>query len=367
MNEDKAAGKIGAFFIEISGRCQAKCPYCLRERFQSRHSGEIMSPNLFEEILGHLSAIGLLKKGPAVINLFNWGEPFLNPQLEDILFILKKKRLRAGISSNFFKLPTLNDTECLSAIQHVMFSISGFSQKSYGRIHGGSLERVLQNFEKFYSMVLKYVPDIKININWHRYVFNEHELWDAYKYFQRPGIYFSPMVAYFNDPDTYISFAEGNLNEGILKKAEEDLFLHDLTKQIKECEQLKEKGCPVKDWLVIDETGELLLCCMHYRDHPAVPSLGDIRQMSADEIWNKKFSKNELCRKCSSSGVMAVYSRKCNRPLPINLGRDCIVCWYKSCYDAACISIKTLIDKLPINSRIRQKLKAPLKFLNTTV
>ncbi|MCK4828081.1 SPASM domain-containing protein, partial [bacterium] len=86
------------------------------------------------------------------------------------------------------------------------------------------------------------------------------------------------------------------------KQAEKDLFLNHIHKRIAyHKKKSKSYRCPAWDFLVIDETGQLLLCCGVTRydsDHV----LGNILEMSAKEIWNSK-STDPLCNECLSSGL----------------------------------------------------------------
>ena len=310
--------KVSDTFIEISGRCNAKCPYCARQRFQQRHSGKNMSPALFEQILDHLINIGLLHiDQTSSIHLYNWGEPFLNPEINDILKVLKKKKLYAGISSNFIVKPEL-DNDNLPVIRYVTFSLSGFTQDSYGKIHGASLKKVLDNFEDFYGKIRDYAPNTEINIAWHRYAFNERELWKAYKYFDRPGIHFSPTIAYLNDLPEMLSYAEGGLPEDRQRQAEKDIFLDYISQGLAYHRQRsKHYLCFMWKSLAIDETGQLLLCCgMSNEDTDHI--LGNVLEMSAEEIWQKKLS-DSICKTCISSGLPRAIGPSGmigNKPLP---------------------------------------------------
>ena len=65
--------KICGITIEISGRCNAKCIYCARQRFNQRFAGNNMSLILFKQILNHLIDIKLLQKNHTnIITLYNW-------------------------------------------------------------------------------------------------------------------------------------------------------------------------------------------------------------------------------------------------------------------------------------------------------
>lgn len=295
--------KTKQIFFEISGKCNAKCPYCAQFRLKKEnHFGEIMSSILFEQIVDHLFKIGIINKNdPPTINLFNWGDPFLNPNINDILQILKNKKLKAVISSNFIAVPDI-DKELLPVIDSVTFSLSGFSQASYGRIHGASLNKVFNNFENFYEGIRKYSPKTRIWITWHRYLFNENEFWDTHKRFNRPGISIVPVMAWLNDGVKMKDFLKGELSEDYLKKAEKDVFL-DLIKKSVIYHKKKSKNyyCPQWDYIVIDESGQLLLCCGFTRyDSDCV--LGNILDMSSEEILNRKLDIS-FCNECISIGL----------------------------------------------------------------
>ncbi|MDR2412478.1 MAG: radical SAM protein [Holosporales bacterium] len=78
--------------IEISGRCNARCKYCCTG--QGRHVTTVpyMKAEKFAAIMAHLKKIGGFRRGKwgksDSIFLFNWTEPTLNPELDEILSIL---------------------------------------------------------------------------------------------------------------------------------------------------------------------------------------------------------------------------------------------------------------------------------------
>lgn len=289
-----------SILIEISGMCNANCPYCAQRRIrQENHFGGIISPILFEQIIDHLLKIGIIDKNYPAITLFNWGEPFLNPKINDILRIIKNKKFKACISSNFIAKPNI-DKELLSTISSLIFSLSGFSQESYGRIHGASLDKVLDNFESLYADLQKYSPGTRIEVAWHSYLFNGNEFWDACKYFDRRGIHISPSIAYLNDGIEFMEFLKGKLPDDRLKRAEKDIFLDRIRKNINyHKKKSKNYYCPQWNNLVVDESGQFLTCCAFTRydtDHV----FGNVLEMSAEQIWN---SKDPICNECISSGL----------------------------------------------------------------
>ena len=366
---DSNVRKASTIFIEISGKCNAKCPYCTQRRLkQTKHFGGAMSPILFEQILDHLFELGIFEKAKTYsIPLYNWGEPFLNTEINDILQILKKKKLYADISSNLIVKPDI-DKELLPIISKLTFSLSGFSQDSYGRIHGASLKKVLNNFEDFYVILRQYSPKTMIQISWHRYLFNENEFWDAYKYFNRPGIRFLPLIAFINDFFVMMDFLKERLSEDRKNQFEKDLFLNHIRKRIAyHKKKSKNYRCPAWDFLVIDEIGQLLLCCGPSR-YDSNHVLGNILEMSAEEIWKSKLS-NALCNECISSGLARwAYNQDIggfyDRPWPSGGGLYHLKLWSQYNFFPFFNSyLARMLRKLPNGEKIIGKIKNFRRFI----
>lgn len=351
-----------------------------------------MSPAFFEKIINHIKKIGLLNTDKVVgkkqsISLHNWGEPFLNPELNGILQVLKKIDFQANVSSTFIVNPKI-DNDLLSVLGNVTFSLSGFSQASYERIHGFSLSRVLENFETFYTKIRKYSPGTTINIAWHRYRFNENELWDAYNYFKRPGIVFAPVVAYINDLSEMLSYVNGEMPDDRKQQVEKDMFLDRLTRNSERRslekkknvqgysaasigygndESPKTKGvegipillhgalaknrliednsgslmhkssasdtrydCHMWTQLVIDEVGQVLLCCgMTSEDKNQI--IGNIFDLTAESFWAKRV-KDPFCQKCfSTEEFLDITTQQNYLPFTWNIAKY-LGLWYQTLF-----------------------------------
>src|SRR5437868_1276740 len=82
---ERTAGRAGRVIIDVAGVCQAKCPYCAQNSGKERRKGiaglPYMPPELFRDIIVHLKkSVAFVKKVDRVY-LYNWGEPFLAPQI----------------------------------------------------------------------------------------------------------------------------------------------------------------------------------------------------------------------------------------------------------------------------------------------
>ncbi len=302
---ERTAGRAGRVIIDVAGVCQAKCPYCAQNSGKERRKQiaglPYMPAELFREIIVHLrQSVAFVKKVDRVY-LYNWGEPFLAPQINEYLEILRENGLYAVISSNFQKVPEIK-TENLPTIREVLFSLSGLTESTYGRIHGGAhiaVTKVFENFEGFNAKLKAHAPSSQIFMSWHRYQFNEHEFWKAYQYSRKQKIGFIPSVAFLNDLAELIQAASNKFPEARRNDAERDLYFGHMVKSFgRYRDGGKLYDCPAWDDVVVDEQGRLLVCC----GTDAKTAVGTVLETSYDEMRRRKIA-SPLCKVCKETGV----------------------------------------------------------------
>lgn len=295
-------GRSGRVIIEVAGVCQATCPYCAQNSGKQRRKevagAAYMPADLFRQIITHLrQSVAFVKKVDRVY-LYNWGEPFLCPAINEYLEILKENGLYAVISSNFQKVPVIRP-ENFPVINEVLFSLSGMTQDTYGRIHGGQIEKVLKNFEGFREQMRQYAPKSKLFMAWHRYRFNEHEFWQAYQYSKKQGVGFIPSVAFLNDLAELIQAASEKMPAARKADAERDLYFDHMVNSF---HQYRDGGalydCPAWDDIVVDEQGRLMICC----GTDAKTAVGTVLETTYEHMRQKKID-SALCKVCKTTGV----------------------------------------------------------------
>jgi len=161
--------------IDPSSVCQLRCPFCdgkLRPQVK-------MSLSDFKMVI---DAIG---KTCINLELYNWGEPFLNREIIDMInYASKKYRVYTRISSN---LNLVNKdfyrALVLSRLNALTVSLDGASQETYGKYRAnGSFDRVISNV-KLLAHYKKYYKKLEPKLIWQFLVFrhNEHEIEKAKK------------------------------------------------------------------------------------------------------------------------------------------------------------------------------------------
>ncbi len=290
-------------YFEICGLCNGACPYCItgkkcvigrnKEDMKAR---KLIDVSELDRALIYMIEKRIIDPSTSNINLYNWGEPFLHPEFEKILEIITNRGLKYNLSTNCSIFKDL-DARVLQNLNTVLFSMPGFSQSSYDRIHGFNFEKVKKNSRAMtMSWRLKGFWGA-ITISFHLYQFNVYEVFEANKFAKELRINLAPNYATFNGPGLMRSYLMDSMDRETLKKSCSELFTYFL----QDFKRPENHYCQQFDALTINEYCEVLLCCGVERGLPAY-SLGKLFDLSLDDIEYKKRS-NAYCRECGELGM----------------------------------------------------------------
>jgi glycosyltransferase involved in cell wall biosynthesis/2-polyprenyl-3-methyl-5-hydroxy-6-metoxy-1,4-benzoquinol methylase/GT2 family glycosyltransferase/organic radical activating enzyme len=298
MDKEK---KYNLVYFEIVGFCNARCPWCVtgnKSLNQVSYPSRFINVNDFRNAIVKLLEGGLIYPRETIIRLENWGEPMLHPELSEILKILKKNDVNFAFSTNASKFVNL-ENDVLGNLQEIRFSVPGFSQSSYDRIHGFNLESILKNIEMFCKNIRKEGSGAKLVMAYHLYQFNIGEIDAAMKFCSLNGIEFSPYSAYLNDFNLAKAYLNKSISTELLGRIGKDLFLHYVDELIARTPQ--DYQCPQFNILAIDEYCNVLTCCALPKDHPEY-SLGNLFTLSSGDIRKGKVSQ-KVCIECVKLGI----------------------------------------------------------------
>jgi len=177
MRRVRVRGKPYILVIDPTNVCNLRCPLCPTGRLEAGRRGELMSLDLFK------TAVDELAPWAYKVNLFNWGESLLNPEVYDMIAHARAQGLSTHLSSNL-SLPISDDQidQLLDSKLHFLcLSIDGATQEIYEHYRRrGKLDLVLENARRLVkrrnARGLKY-PLIEWQFIPMRH--NEHEIEDA--------------------------------------------------------------------------------------------------------------------------------------------------------------------------------------------
>lgn len=285
-------------FIELCGACNAQCPFCLCGRYKD-HRPRVISPETFRAILGVLCGRRLIDPS-SVVGLYNWGEPFLHPAIGDLLAIANEHRLGYGLSTNASVRPAI-DGAFVRGLRSMTFSMPGFSQASYERIHKFDFEEIREHIEAIVVQCREAGYRGDFRISFHIYQFNMDEIRPCAEFARRLGVSFVPQLAILNHWDHLWNWVNGSMEGSMLREVSETLLCYAIRPLLSQAPP--DYRCPQYDMLVIDEEASVQLCCQV----PATPRYlaGNLLTDDVGQILERR-ENNEVCRDCLRRG-MAYY------------------------------------------------------------
>lgn len=164
------------YFVDVCNYCNLHCPLCpsALELFGRRRG--IMTLDRYTSILDHIAPYAF------EVNLHNWGEPFLNPDIFGIVEATRSRNISSNISSN---LNALDESRALdlvrSGLEYLVVSLDGATADVYRHYRvGGDFERVLSTLRAVVS-AKRQLNSATPAIEWQFLVMrhNEHEMDDA--------------------------------------------------------------------------------------------------------------------------------------------------------------------------------------------
>ena len=285
------SGKYNHLYWDIIGLCNSKCPYCCNggNSIAGPHhksKGGVLSPEDFDKSLNYLLSNGIISPRTTEISLYNWGEVFLHPQFEKMLDIVADKGFNLSLSTNGSIVKVLSE-KVIHKLFTLRFSMPGFSQESYDKIHGFRFDKILYNIQAIVNQIRNISRNPKISICIHHYKFNEHELELADKFCKEVGIYFHHFNALFGGLSLWKCITD------------KDVFLDRIEAVGKR--RTKDWECPQPKVLVLDEYCNVLQCCGTDRSTEG-HVIGNLYEVDFNTLMEKR--KNaEICKWCSKNNI----------------------------------------------------------------
>lgn len=280
-------GMPDSLTIETGAVCSLKCVFCPQSDPDFDLSRDFLSVEEFKRTVDSFE--GCLE----LINLFNWGEPLLNPSLPKMVQYATEKEIYSVVHSNLnFVTPALAEALVSSGLSKLVASIDGASEETYSkyRTHG-SFSTALSNLKLFINTKKK-LGLTNPKIFWKFLVFrhNEHELAKAKEMAADMGVEIKFQFAAVARKEFESTLEDYNGND-FLKK-----FAHDYGSP---CDALWKNP-------VVHPGGIVFPCCMIVEKKYAV---GNLLENDFRSIWNNE--KYQELRNIVSGRVRSSESSFC--------------------------------------------------------
>lgn len=130
--------------IEPSALCNLSCAFCPVTTGMDRPTG-YMEFNTFRKIIDEIGDYVFL------ILLWDWGEPFLNPAVYDMIAYAKKRGIKIVASTNghLFARGDHAERSVRSGLDSIIFAVDGISQETYEQYRArGNIGTVIAGVER---------------------------------------------------------------------------------------------------------------------------------------------------------------------------------------------------------------------------
>jgi len=293
---------FNGLMIEPTNICNLNCPLCMAGSGLDKRPKGSMNFRQFKEV------VSPAKDFLEFIYLWGWGEPFLAPDIMEMIDYVGKKNIVVDVHTNGTVLnKKIMDQFRGNPKVKITFSIDGATQKTYGYYRrGGQLREVLKNLSYLIKLKEKYKLS-SITIIWQFLIMrtNEREISTVCQMAEEIGVDKLRLktIGIGKKHPQYNDFMPDNRKYYRERK-------QPITR--KECEFIN-PGCPYVLW-----NGDVTPCCHDYtQDYLMGNALGE----SLLGIWqNKKYSQfrkdyrkniNTLCNtKCKFKKTSQIYFKE---------------------------------------------------------
>ena len=186
IKEDQTKMHPWRVFLEIGSACNLRCPTCTKgnQGIGYEHLNGFMDMGYMEKCIDKIRN----ENNKAIVFLYGNSEPFLHPKLPECIASVKARGLRCEMSSNLNYIQRVDET-LAAGLDFMIISLSGFTQEVYVKGHaGGRIDKVKKNMKIVGEANSKLKNPVNINVNYHIYKDNEHELELMREYAKECGI-----------------------------------------------------------------------------------------------------------------------------------------------------------------------------------
>ena len=163
------------YVIDIGNVCNLKCPFCFTGVKSPGIKRDLMSLDSFRIIFDKI------KPYAKHIDLYNWGEPFLNKDVLQMFSLCSEHKIHSHIDCTLSSLDLTDEYAediVRSGISSMLISMDGITQATYEKYRvGAKLDRVLRNIDKLMKAKER-LNMVTPKIGWSYYIhkYNEHEI-----------------------------------------------------------------------------------------------------------------------------------------------------------------------------------------------
>jgi MoaA/NifB/PqqE/SkfB family radical SAM enzyme len=283
--------------VIVSSTCNLRCISCpVGNRPRGMHKGFMHADDYVKVLDKILYETPLI----TIMQLFNWGEPFLNPELAKIIEITNERGVLCSLSSNMNIVRNFEDV-IAARPAFLRISMSG-NRNSYGITHtDGKWDLLVNNLRTLHDLRTRYNPDMLIEVAYHVYATTTAEdIRNVHTFCDDLGFIFRPHLAALLPLDNVRDY----MDKKVLSKeacATIDMLRIPIDEAIRLASEHKGNICCFDHSLTIESDLSVKQCGLW--TYPEGNIVADnFLEISIEDIMSKRLSSS-LCNLCKESGL----------------------------------------------------------------
>ncbi|MEZ4601555.1 MAG: glycosyltransferase [Syntrophotaleaceae bacterium] len=290
--------------IEPTNACNLGCPLCPVGRNELGRATEHMSLETFQGIVDDMADY------LQFLLLWDWGEPFMNPQLPDMVAYATSRDIRTMTSTNAHFLENDEYLRRLfsAGLSTLIVAVDSLHDESYRTYRQkGSLSRAIKGLEKAVTLKREMNASTLINLRMVVMKQNQHEVVSLRRLARKVG------VDWFNVKTLNPSCGTTDMDMTLVPDdARYQRFAYD-----KDGQRIRQEVPCDRPFLManIFSNGDVVPCCY---DFDSSMKIGNVKEKSFREIWNGEEMRAMRSRildergslpKCEACGINFKQSR----------------------------------------------------------
>jgi MoaA/NifB/PqqE/SkfB family radical SAM enzyme len=285
-------GKPYIYVIEPTNICNLRCIYCPTGKDM------LLAPKGKINLDDFRKVIDTIKDYAVEIMLYNWGEPFLHPEITELISYAHRSRIGTVVSSNMmYSQNGISDQIIKSGLDHLIMSFSGITGKTHEIYHVGSdFNRMIRNVEELIKTKQR-LNEKKPHIEFKFLPFkhNQHEIKDVEAFAKKLGCdSFRIAKAYVDESDFQnVTDIEGYRLDGFVNNrneshSETNAYIPLTSESTPDRREKRNRKSCFWPWraMVINWNLDVDLCCAYYKP------VGNILSDGLENTWNNSKYQN---------------------------------------------------------------------------
>jgi MoaA/NifB/PqqE/SkfB family radical SAM enzyme len=285
------------YLIDVVGACNLKCPSCPVGNYAEQPAKGFMSVEFFEKVLEKLSAEHPGKR--LFIDLYNWGEPALHPELPQIIKVIKARKWGCGLSCNMNIFPEMKEV-VKNNPDYIRISLSGYQNKIYQQTHRkGDVNRVKSNMHMLRYYMDSYRSDVIVQVGFHVYRTNfPDDFLSMRRLCDELGFIFAPVIATLMPAEKAVQAVDGTAEPA------DRALLDNLVLSLKQWSA--HPDCQYRSIrTTINFDGSVPLCCATFEQAQIIAK--DFLSVPHAELQARKYA-HDFCGTCMSRNLDMMYT-----------------------------------------------------------